>query len=175
MYVNIFGFLEKPASNQRDSWRYSIFYSPVGNVTFPIPGIAYMWNASDTLNASIGIPFLINWKPIEDLTLSFAYVPVININARATYRLKNGLEFYGAFEWLEEAYFLAESTNRDDRFLAFEMDLIGGLRWEFRANAVLEFNSGYAFNRFYGRGDNIFSNLQDEVNVNPGGFHWSQA
>jgi len=48
--------------------------------------------------------------------------------------------------------------------------LIGGWRWEFRANAALDLNAGYAFDRFYGEGQNVFSNLVDEVNVGAGAF-----
>ncbi|CAN5566528.1 hypothetical protein BH11PLA2_BH11PLA2_05160 [soil metagenome] len=116
MNVSFFGFLQTPARNDRDSWMFSLIYSPVGNVAFPIPGIAYMWKPSDDLHMSIGIPFSVKWKPAEDLTLTFSYIPVTNINARATYRLREGLEIYGGFEWLNEAYFLADRAVQRDRF-----------------------------------------------------------
>lgn len=170
MYANFFGFLETPAKNGRDSWRYSLVYSPVGNVMFPIPGLSYFWKPSDTFNANIGIPFSVYWKATDELIFTFSYIPVININARVAYQFRNGQEFYGAFEWLEEAYFLADSVERRERFLAFEKNLIGGWRWEFRANAALDLNAGYAFDRFYGEGQNVFSNLVDEVNVGAGAF-----
>jgi len=170
MNVSFFGFLQTAASNERDLWRFSLFYSPVGNVTFPIPGIAYIWKPSDDLNMSIGIPFSVKWVPVEDLTLTFSYIPVTNVSARATYRLMNGLDVYGGFEWLNEAYFLADRAVQQDRFLAFEKQLIGGIRWEIATHAVLDLNAGYAFDRYYGEGQNLFSNLQDQVDISPGAF-----
>jgi len=170
MNVSLFGFLQIPARNDRDSWLLSLVYSPVGNLTFPIPGIAYLWKPSDDLQVSIGLPFTVKWKPVEDLTLTFSYIPVTNINARATYRLRDGLEVYGGFEWLNEAYFLADRAVQKDRFLAFEKRLIGGFRWDIWKHAALDLNAGYAFDRYYGEGQNQFSNLRDQVNVSPGAF-----
>jgi len=170
MNVTFFGFLQKPAGNDRDSWLFSLFYSPVGNVEFPIPGIAYLWKPSDNLEATIGIPFSVKWKPSEELALSVSYIPVTNVNARVSYFPGKGLEFYGGFEWLNEAYFLADRTVLQDRFLGFEMQLITGLRWELAPRAVLDINAGYAFNRYYGIGQSQFADLQDQVDVSPGAF-----
>jgi len=168
--VGFFGFLKVPAKNERDSWTFSIFYSPVGNVNFPIPGIAYFWKPSDDLQVSIGIPFSVKWKPIEDLTLTFSYIPVVNVNARATYQLTSPLNVYVGFEWLNEAYFLADRADQRARFLAFEKRLISGIRWDLTTHAALDFNAGYAFDRYFGEGRNQFSNLQDQVDISPGAF-----
>jgi hypothetical protein len=170
MNVSFFGFLQKPARNDRDSWLFSLMYSPVGNLTFPVPGVAYLWKPSDDLHMSIGFPFLLKWKPVEDLTLTCSYIPVTNVNARASYRLRDGLEAYGGFEWLNEAYFLADRAVQRDRFLALEKRLIAGFRWDFWKHAALDVNAGYAFDRYYGEGDNPFSNLRDRVDVRPGAF-----
>lgn len=170
MNVSFFGFLQTPASNDRDSWRFSLFYSPVGDVAFPIPGIAYFWKPSDDLNVSIGLPFSVKWVPVEHLTLTLSYIPVTNINARATYRVKNGLEVYGGFEWLNDAYFLADRASQRDRFLAFEKQLVSGFRWEICPHAILDLNAGYAFDRYYGEGRNQFLNLRDRIDVRPGAF-----
>lgn len=170
MNVSFFGFLQMPARNERDAWLFSLMYSPVGNVAFPIPGIAYSWKPSDELHVNIGLPFSVMWKPVEDLTLTCSYIPVTNVNARATYRVNSGLNVYGGFEWLYEAYFLADRAQRRDRFLAFEKRLIGGVRWDFWTHAALDLNAGYAFDRYYGEGQNQISNLHDKVDVSPGPF-----
>ena len=170
MDYSIFGFLKVPTQNDRDAWMFSIMYSPVGNVAFPIPGIAYSWKPSDDFNMSIGLPFLIKWKPVEDLTLTFSYIPVTNINARATYRVIDEVNIYCGFEWLYEAYFLADRTVQNERFLGFEKRLIGGLRWAIWTHATLDFNAGYSFDRYYGQGTSQISNLHDEVNISPGAF-----
>jgi hypothetical protein len=170
MNVGFFGFLQVPARNERDSWMFSLMYSPVGNLTFPIPGIAYSWKPSDDLHVNIGIPFSVMWKPVEDLTLTFSYIPITNVNARATYRVMNAVNVYGGFEWLNEAYFLADRAEQRDRFLAFEKRLISGVRWDIWTHAALDLNAGYAFDRYYGEGQNQISNLHDRVDISPGAF-----
>lgn len=35
-------------------------------------------------------PTAVMWKPVEDLTLTFSYIPITNVNARATCRVMNG-------------------------------------------------------------------------------------
>ncbi len=170
MNVGFFGFLQVPAKNERDSWMFSVMYSPVGNLTFPIPGIAYSWKPSDCLHVNIGIPFSVMWKPVEDLTLTFSYIPITNVNARATYRVMDGLNVYGGFEWLNEAYFLADRAEQRERFLAFEKRLICGVRWDIWTHATLDLNTGYAFDRYYGEGQNQISNLHDRVDISPGAF-----
>ncbi len=170
MNVGFFGFLQVPAKNERDSWMFSLMYSPVGNLTFPIPGIAYSWKPSEDLHVNIGIPFSVMWRPVEDLTLTFSYIPITNVNARATYRVMNGLNVYGGFEWLNEAYFLADRAEQKERFLAFEKRLICGVRWDIWTHAALDLNAGYAFDRYYGEGQNQISNLHDRVDISPGAF-----
>ena len=88
-------------------------YSPVGNLNFPIPGVAYLWNPSDAFHASIGLPFSVMWRPVDDLTFNFSYMPLVTVNARATYRLVGKVFVYGGFESLQEAYLLAD--REDDK------------------------------------------------------------
>jgi hypothetical protein len=77
---------------------------------------------------------------------------------------------FGGFEWAQEAYLLADRENLSDRFLGYEKRLIGGVRCDVWQHATLEVNAGYAFDRFYGIGQNQITNLHDEVNVAPGAF-----
>jgi hypothetical protein len=149
---------------------FSLMYSPVGNVAFPIPGIAYSWEPSEDLRVNLGIPFTVKWTPVEDLELQFAYIPVTNVNARATYRVADGVKLYGGFQWLNEAYFLADRAERKERFLAFEKRLVAGLRWDIGTHLALDLNGGYAFDRFYGEGESQFSDLDDRVDIRPGAF-----
>ncbi len=90
--------------------------------------------------------------------------------ARATYRLVGKVFVYGGFESAQEAYLLADRENLSDRFMGFEKRLLGGVRWEFWRRADLEMTAGYAFDRYYGVGQNQIGNLQDEVNIEPGAY-----
>jgi hypothetical protein len=91
-------------------------YSPVGNLNFPIPGVAYVWNPSDALHVSVGLPLSVVWRPVDDLTINLSYMPLTTVNARATYGLVDKVFVFGGFEWLQEAYLLADRENTQDRF-----------------------------------------------------------
>jgi hypothetical protein len=170
MNVGFMSFLNIPVWNDRDAWRFMLMYSPVGNLTFPIPGVAYLWNPSDTFRASIGLPFSIMWRPVEDLTINVSYIPILTVNARATYRLVGKVFIYGGFESLQEAYLLADRYNISDRFMGFEKRLLTGVRWELCQHTTLDVNGGYAFDRYYGVGRNQIGNLHDQIDIAPGAF-----
>ena len=170
MNLGFMSFLQVPVRNDRDAWRFSLMYSPVGNLNFPIPGVAYLWNPSDAFRASIGLPFMVVWRPIEDLTLNLSYMPLITVNARATYRLVGKTFIFCGFESLQETYLLADRETLSDRFMGFEKRLIGGVRWDIWEHAAMEVNGGYAFDRYYGVGQNQVGNLHDQVNIAPGAF-----
>ena len=170
MTVGFNAFLQMPSWNDRDFWKFSLMYSPVGTLNFPIPGVAYMWNPSDSFHMSIGMPFMVMWKPVEDLAINLMYVPLTNVNARATYRLADGLFIFGGYEWVQEAYLLADREDQKDRFMSFEQRLISGIRWNVRQHATFEFNAGYAFDRYYGIGQNQIGNLRDKIDIAPGAF-----
>jgi hypothetical protein len=171
MNVGFMGLLQVPAKNERDKWNFMLMYSPIGNLNFPIPGIAYLWNPSDRFRASIGIPLSITWRPTDALTLDVSYMPLITVNAMATYKLADRVSLYGGFQSLQETYLLADRENTNDRFMGFEKRLLTGVRWELFRHATLDVSGGYAFDRYFGVGQNqIGGNLSDQVNVDPGAF-----
>jgi hypothetical protein len=128
--ANVAAFVRIPARNDRDAWLLGVFYSPVGNLNFPVPVVAYVWTPSDRLRVNVGLPFAVNWRPTDDLTLTLSYVPVANVNARLTYRIVEKVAVFGGFEWLNEAYLLADREDDRDRFLVLEKRLLGGVRWD---------------------------------------------
>lgn len=170
MNLGFMSFVQMPARREGDFWRFSLMYSPVGNFNFPIPGVAYLWNPSKTLHVSIGLPPAVLWRPTEDLTLTLFYMPITTGSARATYRLVDRVFLYIGFESLQEAYFLADREDEDDRFLGYEKRLVGGIRWDVWRHAALEMSAGYAFDRYYGVGQNQFEDLRDQVDIAPGPF-----
>jgi hypothetical protein len=170
MDLSLISFLRVPAKRERDAWLFSIMYSPVGNLNFPIPGLAYVWNPDDCLRVQIGLPFSIMWRPTEDLTFDFSYVPLTNINARATYKWAARLSSYAGYEFYNESYFLADRVDRRDRFMGFEQRLIAGVRWDLWSNAALDVNAGYAFDRWFAEGRNQGGDFHDRVDVASGAF-----
>ncbi len=170
MNVGFNSFLQVPVWNERDAWRFSLMYSPVGSLSFPIPGVAYLWNPTEDLRVSVGLPLAVMWRPVEDLTINLSYVPLTIVNARATYGVAGKLFIFGGFEWLQEAYLLADRENTADRFMGYEKRLISGVRWDVSQHSSLEMDAGYAFDRKYGMGQNQVNNLHDQVDIAPGAF-----
>jgi len=170
MNINFIGFLRAPAFDDRDYWLFSLFYSPGGQLNFPIPGIAYQWNYSEKFRLTIGIPFAVMWKPTEDLTFNASYIPLTNIRANLDYRLNDNVHFYTGYEFLNEAYFLADRAERRDRFLSFEQRVIGGVKFDLFETVRLDLNAGYSFGRHFGEGRNQGAALRDRVDVGNGAF-----
>lgn len=166
----ISALLSVPAGNERDSWIFGVFYSSAGNLNFPLPVVAYSWKCSEQFQMNIGLPFSMAWKPTEDWTVTASYVPLTNVNVRATYRLSEGIHLYGGYENETDSYFLADRTDKNDRFFASEQRLIAGIRWDIWQRGTLDLNTGYSFGRHYGEGPNQVSDLHDRVDVNPGVF-----
>lgn len=150
---SILGFLRIP-SGEKNAWIFSLMYSPTSEVAFPIPGVAYYWQPSDRFNMNIGVPFKVWWQPIDDLTLEASYFPVTTVRTKITYRVWGGVFVYGAFDMLNESYFLADRPDRQDRFFYFDDRLTGGLRMQFGRSWIVDLNGGYAFNRTYFEGHN---------------------
>lgn len=174
MFVSFLGFVRIPTRNERDAWLVSLMYSPVGNFNFPIPGLAYSWNPNPQWSANIGLPFFLTYKPNDDWTLSLSYIPVTNVSARATVRLHERLHAFGGFEWLYEAYFLADRDIDRERFIAFEKRLLAGVRWDIAPKASWDVNAGYAFDRDYGFGENQLGDLSNQVTISNGPFLGTQ-
>ncbi|MGL4424407.1 MAG: DUF6268 family outer membrane beta-barrel protein, partial [Gemmataceae bacterium] len=164
------GMVRFPAANDRDTWTLGAFYMAGGAVDFPLPIIAYGWNYSEQLQVNIGIPFALTWRPIDDWTLNLSYMPLLNINARLTYQYQPGLQLYAAYEFFNEAYFLADRQVRNDRFFILEQRVYTGLRADLADHLALELQAGYLFGRGFGEGDNPWRSLQDRVDVRPGAF-----
>jgi hypothetical protein len=162
------GFLRIP-QGEHNAWLFTLSYSPTAQVPFPIPGVAFNWVPSDRFQATLGVPFSITWRPVDDLTLNLSYMLLTNIRARATYRIWGPVCFYTGYNWTSQGYFLADRTDSRERFLYYDMRVTGG----FQANLgawSLDLSSGYAFDRYYTQARQASLNGQDRVDVGAGPF-----
>jgi hypothetical protein len=162
------GFYQKPAKNPRDSWMFGVIYSPLGVMNFPIPLVAYNWNPSDTLHASIGLPMSVNWQPSEQLAIDVSLNPG-GADALATYTLSERLQSYGGYQNVSDQYFLSDRIEKEDVFYVMEQRFIVGLRHQLWKDISLDVNAGYAFDRHFGEGDDQ-QELRDEVSLESGAF-----
>jgi hypothetical protein len=167
--ANVLAFLRVPV-RETDAWNFSLAYSPLGQLPFPIPGVSYFWHPSDRFWANIGLPFQLHYRPLDDLALDFSYMLLTTVHARATYRLADPLRVWAGFNWINQGYHLSTDTESAARFFYYEMNVAGGVRWILCRNASLDFSAGYAFDRFYSEG-RIFGNGDNaRVDVAPGPF-----
>jgi hypothetical protein len=166
---SVFAYLRVP-SVDRNAWLFTLAYSPNSELPIPIPGVAYVWQPSNTFRANLGLPFQLIYRPIEDLTLDFSYMLVRTVHARATYRITNALRAHAGFDWTNESYFLADRPDTRDRFFYYDKRVTAGLQYFFNKNVGLDLFAGYTFDRFYFQGILYSDNSQDRIDVGAGPF-----
>ncbi len=168
--VSFNGFLRIPARNDRDAWLLSLNYSPNGELSFPLPGVAYFWQPSDDLHMTIGLPLSVMYRPIPDLKLECTYVPVRNVHARATYLLCDPLEVYAAFDWNSERYLLADRLADRDNFYEYDKRVSLGLQGHITKHLVVGGAAGYVFDRFFFEGQNYNDRNLGQIDIGNGAF-----
>ncbi len=161
-------FGNRLAKNQRDSWNLSLLYSPTAQLPYPMPGLAYVWRPSPKVEASIGVPFSLTYRPTEQTSLALTYVPLTNFNARAARTLNNGWTLYSDYQIYTETYFLADRVESRERFYVFDQRVSIGTERILRSGFALSCSALYMFNRQLFQGNNFFSDRADVVRVDPG-------
>ena len=133
---------------EHNAWLFSLSYSNNSELPFPIPGVAYLYQPSETFRATVGVPFSLMWRPREDLTIDASYALIRQVHARVTYAAAP-VRLFTAFDWGDEAYFLSDRPTSDDRFYYYDKRLTAGVQWPLTQSLKLELSGGYIFERFY--------------------------
>ena len=167
--ASLAAYLTVPAV-ERDFWVFGVYYSPTAEIPYPLPGIAYFYRPTPDLDVSIGIPFLLRWRPADDLSVELFYLPVRTASAKATWEFEPGYFAYARFDWANESYFLADRPDNGDRFFSYEKRLAAGLQFELPYRLRFDVSAGYAFDRFYFQGKNYSDRGLDRVDVGAGWF-----
>jgi len=165
--ANVLAFLRVP-SNDNNAWLFSVFYSPFGEIPFPIPGIAYQWRPNEEWNINIGIPFSVHYQPTCDLSFDFNWMPVRTFNVQGTYRLTDALSLFSRFRWSNESWYLADRVEDRDRLFYYEMSIVGGLRYQLMERLSAEVSGGYAFDRFFFIGQQYSDQNQNRIALGAG-------
>jgi hypothetical protein len=162
------GFYNRPATRAKDEWSLSVFYSPTSQLPYPLPGIAYVWRPSDRLEAKIGMPPAVEWRPTDDWTLTANYFPLVNFNATARRRLADTLSLIAFYRSDTEIYFLADRRQDDQRFFVFDQRAAVGLERTLGRGFALEATASYIFDRTLFQGTNFTSGRTDVVTFDDG-------
>ena len=162
-------------SGETNAWLLSINYSPLSEIGFPIPGVAYLWAPSPQFNAAIGLPMFIMYRPLEDLAITMSYAPIRNIHAQATYRIWRQMRVYVSYSWSNESYFLADREDDRSRLFYYDQRLTTGLQYNVNQSILVDVSGGYAFDRFFFQGESFQDSHDDRVNVGDGFFVTARA
>ncbi len=161
-------FYNRPAKNERDEWNFGLFYSPTSQLPYPLPGLAYVWRPSEEIEAKIGLPGGLEYRPTEDWSFSVGYTPLVNVNAIARRRLGEQLSAIAFYRTDTEIYFLADRVRDDERFYVFNQRAAVGIERVLTRGFALELTANYLFDRKLFQGTNFTSGRTDVVNFDPG-------
>ncbi len=165
--VTVLGFLTVPA-RERDAWSFSVFYSPTGQVVFPIPGVAYVWRPNDSLEAKLGIPFSVDYRPTASLAFTANYMPLNNIQVRLQQTIADGWSVYGSYRTLSETFFLSTRVVDRERTYLFDQRLTAGLKRELGAGWTLDLSAAYVFDRRFFQAEKFSGDRRDELSIASG-------
>jgi hypothetical protein len=169
MTLGVNAFLRIP-SGERNAWLFGLSYSPTSELGFPIPTVAYIYNPSDDLRVNIGLPFQVMYRPMTDLQLDFSYMLLRTVHARATYRVCREVRVHAGFDWGNEAYFLADRQNVNDRLFYYDKRLSAGVQYMVTPRFSLDLTGGYTFDRFYFEGAQYSDHLANELRIGNGAY-----
>jgi hypothetical protein len=162
--VGVNAFLRIP-SREHNAWLFSLSYSPTAELNFPLPGVAYLWAPSEQFRMNIGLPFMVWYRPTEDLTLEASYMLLTTIHARATYRVCQPVRVYLGFDWANQSWFIVPRPDDKDRLFYYEKRLSVGAVTNIGHTFVLDVSTGYVFDRFYFEGQHYSDRHFNRVDI----------
>lgn len=167
MTVSMLGFLTLPHGD-RNAWNLSLFYSPTGQIIYPLPGIAYVWRPSDELTANLGIPFSIDYRPAPGHSLSINYTPLTNAQVLATRSLNEHWSVYASYRAITETFFLADRSDQQLRLYLFDQRLSLGVERKIVNGWSVNVSAGYVFDRQIFQGHSFSRDRVDQISIMPG-------
>lgn len=148
-YAPMFMAFYRLPVRERDAWMFSVFYSPVSELVFPVPGVSYLYQPSDDFRMNIGIPFSLMYQPCDDLTLELNYMVLRTVSAQSTLKLTDTWSTYLRYAWANQSWFLSDREEDRERLFSYDMRLMAGIRYALTERLQFDLGAGYVFDRFY--------------------------
>ena len=167
MTVTLLGYLTIP-SGERDAWNFSLFYSPTGQIIFPIPGLAYVWRPTPQFQANLGIPFSLDYRPTETLTVTASYRPLNNVQVLVRQSLGEAWSVYGGYRTVNDTFLLADRLEDRERTYLFDQRLTLGVQRELGRGWSLDLSAAYVFDRQIFQAEKFSGSRRDELAIDPG-------
>ncbi len=165
--VTLLGFLTVP-SGEHDAWNFSLFYSPTGQIIFPIPGVAYIWRPTPQFQANLGIPFSLDYRPTESLTITASYQPLNNVQVLVRQSLGEAWSIYGAYRTVSETFLPADRLKDRERTYLFDQRLSLGIERQFGRGWSVDLSAAYVFDRQMFQAEKFSGSRRDELEIDPG-------
>lgn len=165
--ITLLGFLTVP-SGEQDAWNFSLFYSPTGQIIFPIPGVSYTWRPTPQLEANLGIPFSLNYRPTESLTITASYQPLNNVQVLVRQSLGDAWTIYGSYRTVSETFLLAERLKDRERTYVFDQRLSLGIEHQLGRGWSVDLSAAYVFDRQMFQAEKFSGSRRDELAIDPG-------
>lgn len=165
--VTFLGFLTIPA-REEDQWSFSVFYSPTGQIIFPIPGVAYVWRPNDRLKASLGIPFSLEYHPTETSFFTASYMPLNNVDVLLRQSLGEAWSVYGGYRTRSQTFLLADREVTRERTYVFDQRVTVGVQRELWRNWSVDLSTAYVFDRRFFQAEKFSGSRRDELVIDPG-------
>ncbi len=167
MTVTLLAFLNVP-SGERDAWNFSLFYSPTGQITFPIPGIAYVWRPSEEFQANVGVPFSLEYRPTETFAVTASYMPLNNVQVLARQAWGPNWSFYAGYRTVNETFLLADRLEDEERLYLFDQRVTLGVERKLGYGWSLDLSSAYVFDRKLFQAENFSDSRRDLLAIDAG-------
>ena len=158
------GFLRIP-QGEHNAWLISLNYSPTSELNFPVPGVAFVWVPNDQLRMNIGLPFMVLYRPTEDITLEASYMLLTTVHARATYRICKPVRVYVGFDTTNESWYRVGRLDDQDRLFYYEDRISVGAQTNLGRMFLFDVSTGYAFDRYFFEGQHSSDRSFNRVDV----------
>lgn len=165
--VSFLGFYNIPHGD-RDAWNFSLFYSPTGQIIFPIPGVAYSWRPNDQFKVNLGIPFSLEYHPTDSLEITANYLPINQVQLLARQTLSESLCLYGGYRTVNETFLLADRENDRERTYLFDQRILLGLQQELPRGWNLDLSVAHVFDRQFFQAEKFSGTRRDELMIESG-------
>lgn len=167
MTLSLLAFLTVP-SGDRNAWNFSLFYSPTGQIIFPIPGVAYVWRPHDRFQAQLGVPFSFEYRATDALTVTASYRPLTNVDLLVRLALGERWALTGGYRTVNETYWLADREDSRERTYFFDQRLTVGLQRTLGTNWNVELSASYVFDRQVFQAVKFSGPRRDELDIESG-------
>ena len=164
--VSCLAFLQMP-QGERDAWEFSLFYSPTGQVVFPLPGVAYRWRPNDRFQAQIGLPASFAYRPTDDWTFRGSYRPLNQVQLEAVRQIGSSWEGFARFDTISEAFFQADRVDDRERTYFFDQRIALGVRRRLVFGWSLEASAAYLFDRKIFDAESFSRDRQNVIALDP--------